>query len=197
MGTPNSLRYPSTHSQHITSSPLVATVVNPSQRYGSAFFDRLPHAKIKNRNRLFLSEMVSGTGWGWRFSPDEAYTIGAKACAKMVNSGLGVACLEIWFQNRSVDLSAVPCRIGRAARGRTTILYHPQRKALTGQNKRTLRRPCRKRFTTSNSSGADRYAGKQRAEISRPCASFSIIPPSPPSVNSPLRSEYDHAIMTA
>ena len=30
----------------------------------SSVFDRLPHAKIKDRNRLFLSEMVSGTGWG-------------------------------------------------------------------------------------------------------------------------------------
>ena len=30
----------------------------------SSVFDRLPHAKIKNRNRLFLSETVSGTGWG-------------------------------------------------------------------------------------------------------------------------------------
>ena len=57
-------------------------------------FDRLPHAKIKNRNRLFLSETVLGTGW------------------------------PVW-------------------------------------NKRTLRRPCRKRFTASNSSGADCYAGKQ------------------------------------
>ena len=27
-------------------------------------------------------------------SPEEAYNIGAKACAKMVNSGLGVVCLE-------------------------------------------------------------------------------------------------------
>ena len=33
-----------------------------------------------------------------------------------------------------------------------------------------------------------RYAGKQRAEISRPCASLLIIPPSPPVVNSSLRS---------
>ena len=30
----------------------------------AAFFDRYPHSKIKNRNRLFLSEMVSGTGGG-------------------------------------------------------------------------------------------------------------------------------------
>lgn len=29
-----------------------------------SLFDRPPHAKIKNRNRLFLSEMVSGTGAG-------------------------------------------------------------------------------------------------------------------------------------
>ena len=95
------------------------------------------------------------------------------------------------------------CAIGACGEGMTRRTgggrptHHPQRKTLTGQNKRTLRRHCRKRFTTSNSSGADRYAGKQRAEISRPYASFSIIPPSPPSVNSPLRSEYDHAIMTA
>ena len=71
-------------------SAITALLLLPSP----SVFDRLPHAKIKNRNRLFLSETVLGTGGGWRFSPDEAYNIRAKACAKMVNSGLGVACLE-------------------------------------------------------------------------------------------------------
>ena len=176
----------------------MATVVNPSQRYGSAFFDRLPHAKIKNRNRLFLSETVSGTGWGDGDFRLTRHTLsGLKPARRWSIRGCGWPVWKSGFKIVLLPLSAVPCRIGCAARGRTTILYHPQRKALTGQNKRTLRRPCRKRFTTSNSSGADRYAGKQRAEISRPCASLLIIPPLPPVVNSPLRSEYDHAIMTA
>ena len=95
----------------------------------SSVFDRLPHAKIKNRNRLFLSETVSGTGWGWRFSPDEAYTIGAKACAKMVNSGFGVACLEIWFQNRSVApvSRSLPHRTRRTVEDDHSIIHRERR----------------------------------------------------------------------
>ena len=87
--------------------------------------------------------------------------IGLKPCALVVNSGVRVSCLEIWFQNRSVApvSRSLPHRTRRT--GEDDHSHHPQRKALTGQNKRTLRRPCRKRFTTSNSSGADRYAGKQ------------------------------------
>ena len=87
--------------------------------------------------------------------------IGLKRYALVVNSGVRVSCLEIWFQNRSVApvSRSLPHRTRRT--GEDDHFHHPQRKALTGKNKRTLRRPCRKRFTTSNSSGADRYAGKQ------------------------------------
>ena len=79
--------------------------------------------------------------------------IGLKRYALVVNSGVRVSCLEIWFQNRSVApvSRSLPHRTRRT--GEDDHSHHPQRKALTGQNKRTLHRPCRKRFTTSNSSG--------------------------------------------
>ena len=68
--------------------------------------------------------------------------IGLKRYALVVNSGVRVSCLEIWFQNRSVAPVSrfLPHRTRRTGGGRPIL--HPQRKALTGQNKRTLCRPA-------------------------------------------------------
>ena len=100
----------------------MATVVNPSQRYGSAFFDRLPHAKIKNRNRLFLSETVSGTGWGDGDFRLTRHTLsGLKPARRWSIRGCGWPVWKSGFKIVLLPLSAVPCRIGCAARGRTTI----------------------------------------------------------------------------
>ena len=102
----------------------------------SSVFDRLPHAKIKNRNRLFLSETVSGTGWGDGDFRLMRHTLsGLKPARRWSIRGWGWPVWKSGFKIVLLPLSAVPCRIGRAARGEDDHSYHPQRKALTGQNK--------------------------------------------------------------
>lgn len=120
--------------------------------------------------------------------------IGLKRYALVVNSGLGVACLEIWFQNRSVASvsRSLPHRTRRTGED-DQFPIHRERRSQGKIKGRCAALP----MAVHNVQFIRRYAGKQRAEISRPCASLLIIPPSPPSVNSSLRSEYDHAIMTA
>ena len=80
-------------------------------------FDRLPHAKIKNRNRLFLSETVSGTGWGDGDFRLTRHTLsGLKPARRWSIRGWGWPVWKSGFKIVLLPLSAVPCRIGRAAR---------------------------------------------------------------------------------
>lgn len=120
--------------------------------------------------------------------------IGLKPCALVVNSGVRVSCLEIWFQNRSVApvSRSLPHRTRRTGED-DQFLIHRESRSQGKIKGRCAALP----MAVHNVQFIRRNAGKQRAEISRPCASLLIIPPSPPVVNSPLRSEYDHAIMTA
>lgn len=121
--------------------------------------------------------------------------IGLKRYALVVNWGVRVSCLEIWFQNRSVSpvSRSLPHRTRRTGGEDDQFLIHRERRSQGKIKGRCAALP----IAVHNVQFIRRYAGKQRAEISRPCASLLIIPPSPPSVNSPLRLEYDHAIMTA
>ena len=127
----SSSRYLSTL-RHITysMSPFFSCV-NPSPRATvQRFFDCLLPPKIKKQESAFpvCKNFGEGVG-GWRFSPDEAYNIGAKACVKMVNSGLGVPCLEIWFQNRSAApvSRSLPHRTRRTGEGDQFIIRRERR----------------------------------------------------------------------
>lgn len=142
--------------------------------------------------------------------------IGLKRYALVVNSGVRVSCLEIWFQNPKAAAcrtggkkNAAPFQSTKRCSNALVVCSLPSRRRSTWQavhfssigEKRGSQGKIKGRcaalpIAVHNVQFIRRYAGKQRAEISRPCASFLIIPPSPPVVNSPLRSEYDHAIMT-
>ena len=142
--------------------------------------------------------------------------IGLKRYALVVDSGVRVAFSEIWFQNPKAAAcrtggkkNAAPFQSTKRCSNAPVVRSLPHRTRRTGEDDQFLIHRERRSqgkikgrcaalpMAVHNVQFIRRYAGKQRAEISRPCASLLIISPSPPVVNSPLRSEYDHAIMTA
>lgn len=99
--------------------------------------------------------------------------IGLKRYALVVNSGVRVGCLEIWFQNRSVApvSRSLPHRTRRTGED-DQFLIHRERRSQGKIKGRCAALP----IAVHNVQFIRRYAGKQRAEISRPCASLLIIP---------------------
>lgn len=67
--------------------------------------------------------------------------IGLKPCALVVNSGVRVSCLEIWFQNRSVApvSRSLPHRTRRTGEDDQFLIHRERR---SQGKKRTLCRPA-------------------------------------------------------
>ena len=133
--------------------------------------------------------------------------IGLKRYALVVNSGVRVSCLEIWFQNPKAAAcrtggkkNAAPFQSTKRCSNALVVCSLPSRRCstwqaahflyrgetrITGQNKRTLCRPA-----DSGSQRPIHPALRRETGTVIVCsrASSSIIPPSPPVVNSSLRS---------
>lgn len=133
--------------------------------------------------------------------------IGLKRYALVVGSGVRVGCLEIWFQNSKAAAcrtggkkNAAPFQSTKRCSNALVVCSLPSRRRSTwqavissigekhGSQSKIKGRCAALPMAVHNVQFIRRYAGKQRAEISRPCASLLIIPPSPPVVNSSLRS---------
>lgn len=159
----------------LTCSSPSALHTSAATNHGSPF-DRPPHSKIKNRNRLFLSETVSGTGWGARDFRLMRHTIsGLKPALRGSIRGYGWSVWKSGFKTRKpqraelLETKRTSGKKGGSAK---------QTETDASENKQTQAEASKAKQTEANASKTAIYKNKNMNK-NKNKSSSSYVPPTP------------------